>query len=122
MICDTLDKGEFHHWMTKRLVSLIPKDGDLNDLEFWRHITLLTVAYNFLPKAMQFRLHISFMEVVSLEQSIFLPLQFILDNIVMVQRCIGPKLLINLLYFLNGTSPKHMTRYLGFSCLKLCVI
>lgn len=40
-----LEKGEFHQGMTKGLIILIPKDKDHSNLEFWRPITILTVAY-----------------------------------------------------------------------------
>lgn len=69
--------------MTKCLISFIPKEGDLKDLNYWRPITLLTVMYKIFAKPMQLRPLL--MEVISLEQSAFLPLRYILDNIVLVQ-------------------------------------
>lgn len=57
----------------------------ISDLEFRRPTTLLTVAYNFFAKALQLRFQTPLMEVISLEQLAFLPLSFILNNIVLVQ-------------------------------------
>lgn len=47
MIIQALDRGEFHQGITKGVITLIPKEGDLLDLNYWRPITLLTVMYNF---------------------------------------------------------------------------
>lgn len=85
MIAMALDKGEINPRITKGLVILIPKEGDLLDLNYWRPITLLTAIYEDIAKVMQLRLQPALMEVISYEQSTFLPLQFILDNILLVQ-------------------------------------
>lgn len=51
MITRALDMGEFHLRMIKGLVSLILKEGDPKDLNYWRFITPLTVMYKIFPKA-----------------------------------------------------------------------
>lgn len=85
MLSQAMDNGEFHQDMTKGSISHIPKEGDLKDLDFWRPITLLTVLYKIFAKTMQLSLQPLLMEIISLEQSAFLPLRYILDNIVLVQ-------------------------------------
>lgn len=35
MITKALEVGKFHPGMSKGLVNLIPKDGDLHDSDFW---------------------------------------------------------------------------------------
>lgn len=85
MITKAIEKWKFHQTITKGVVSLIPKDKDLKNLNFWRPITLLRVMYKIFAKNMQLRLQPTLMEVNSLDQSTFLPLQYILNNIVIVQ-------------------------------------
>lgn len=83
MILQALEKGEFHEGMTKGVIGLIPKDGDLLDLDHWRPITLLTMMYKIFAKAMQMRLQPQLMEVISLDQSAFIPFRYILNNIML---------------------------------------
>ena len=67
------------------MVCLILKEGDAKDLNYWRPITLLTVIYNFFAKALQIRLQPMLRDVISPKQTAFLPLRFILDNIISIQ-------------------------------------
>ena len=80
-----IEKRILHEGMTKCLISLIPKEGNAKHLNHWRPITLLTMAYKIFAKALQLRLQPVFRDIISLEQTIFLPLRFILDNIVITQ-------------------------------------
>jgi hypothetical protein len=56
MICNSLTEGSFPKGVTKGLITLIPKNGDLKSLNNWRSITLLNVAYKIYAKALQLRL------------------------------------------------------------------
>ena len=56
MILKDIEEGAFHEGVTRGVINLIPKDGDLKDLNYWRPITLLTVGYNFFAKTLQLRL------------------------------------------------------------------
>lgn len=46
MILNNIEEGTFHEGVTKGLISLIPKEGDSKDLNYWRPITLHTTSYN----------------------------------------------------------------------------
>ena len=87
-----------------------------------RPITLLIVMYKTFAKAMQLRLQPPLMEVISLEQSIFFPLQFMLDNIVMVwETYTAPRPSINPQSFSNCFYTNCMIKCHGKFCLKLCI-
>lgn len=80
--------GNFTKGMTKGVISLIPKDGDLLNSDHWRPITLLAVMYKYFAKAMQFRLQPKLMEVINLEQLAFLLLRYILNNIMLTHQTV----------------------------------
>lgn len=88
MILRGIEKGILHEWMTKGLISLIPKKGNAKDLNHWRPITLLTTAYKIFAKTLQLRLQPVLREIISPEQTIFLPLRFIPDKIGLTQETI----------------------------------
>ena len=67
------------------LISLIPNEGDAKDLNYWRSITLLTVIYKTFAKTLQIGLQPMLRDVINPEQTTFLLLRFILDNIVLIQ-------------------------------------
>lgn len=54
-------------------------------MNYWRPITLLIVSYKIFAKALQLRLQPILRDVISPKQTTFLPLRFILDNIVLTQ-------------------------------------
>ena len=85
MIITSIEEGKLHDGITKGVISLIPKEGDNKDLNYWRPIILLTVSYKIFAKILQLRLQPMFRDVISPEQTAFLPLGFILDNIVLTQ-------------------------------------
>ena len=85
MIIQSMEEGAFHEGVTKGLISLIPKEGDTKDLHYWRPITLLTASYKIFPKTLQLRLQPILRDTISPEQTAFLPVRFILDNIVLTQ-------------------------------------
>jgi hypothetical protein len=85
MILQGFEEGTLHEGITKGLISFIPKEGDKADLNYWRPITLLTAAYKIFAKTLQLRLQLILKDIISPEQTIFVPLRFIIDNIVLTQ-------------------------------------
>ena len=85
MLIKGLEEGIFQEGVTRMLISLISKEKDSKDLNYWRPITLLTNSYKIFAKALELRFQPILRNVISLEQTTFLPLRFILDNIVLTQ-------------------------------------
>jgi hypothetical protein len=73
MITRNMKSGTLHKGITKGLISLIPKEGDSKDLNYWRLIILLTVIYKIFAKILQLRLQPMLRDVISPEQTAFLP-------------------------------------------------
>ena len=69
--------------MTQGLILLLYKGGDRLKLTNWRPINLLNISYKVLAKALQMRLQPILIEIISFDQSAFLPMRFILDNILL---------------------------------------
>ena len=72
-----------HNEITEGPISLIPKEGDLKDLNYWRPIILLTASYKVLVKILQLQLHLILRDVISLKQTTILLFLFIFDKIVL---------------------------------------
>ena len=85
LIIKGIKEGAFDEGITKRLITLIPKKGDKADLNYWRPITLLTATYKIHTKTLQLKLQPILRDVISPEQTAFLLLRFILDNIFLTQ-------------------------------------
>jgi hypothetical protein len=81
MLENALTQGKFHHGVTEGLITLLHKEEGRSTLNNWRPITLLNVSYKLFAKTLQRRLQSILMEVISLDQSAFLPMRFIMDNI-----------------------------------------
>ena len=77
MLLRSIEEGALHEGVTKRIISLIPKEEDSKDLNYWRPITLLTVIYKIFAKTLQLRLQPMLKDVISPEQITFLLLKFI---------------------------------------------
>jgi hypothetical protein len=75
--------------MTKGLIALLPKDANHEDLSNWRLIMLLNASYKIYAKAMQLRLQSLIPDVIHKDQSTFIPLRFILDNVLVQQETIA---------------------------------
>jgi hypothetical protein len=71
--------------MTRGMIALLHKGGLWTALTNSRLITLLNISYKIYAKALQLRLQPILIEVISCEQLTFLPLRFILDNILLTQ-------------------------------------
>jgi len=83
MLQTSIALGRFPNGMTSGVITLIFKEGDRANLVNWRPITLLNVSYKVLAKTLQLRLQGLLQEVISPEQSAFLPLRYILDNVLL---------------------------------------
>jgi hypothetical protein len=81
MITQAVEAACFLVGMTKGLIVLLPKEGDLESLSNWRPIILLNSLYKIFAKALQIRLQALLPDVIYKDQSAFLPLRFILDNV-----------------------------------------
>ena len=89
MIQDSIITGRFPHGVTRGLITLIPKSGDLKFLNNWRPITLLNVGYKIYAKALQMRLQDPLSEIISSDQSAYLRNRFILDNILLTHETLS---------------------------------
>ena len=75
--------------MTEGLIVLLHKKGQCNTLNNWRPITLLNMSYKIFAKALQVHLQLVLMELISPDQSTFLLMRYILDNIFLTQQTIS---------------------------------
>ena len=85
MILKSIEREVLHEEITKDIISLIPNEEDAKDLNYWRPITLLTVIYKIFAKTLQLGFQPILRDVISPAQTTFLPLRFILNNIVLTQ-------------------------------------
>jgi hypothetical protein len=81
MISSAIAVGRLPAGMTEGLIALFPKEGDRECLSNWRPITLLNSAYKIFAKALHIRLQGLLLDIIHEDQSAFLPLRFILDNV-----------------------------------------
>jgi hypothetical protein len=88
MLAQALRNGRLPQGMTKSLISLIPKSGELEDLGNWRPITLLNTSYKILAKALQLRLQPMLAEVIDPDKTAFIPMRNILDNVLLIHETI----------------------------------
>lgn len=68
---------------------LVHKGGGRNSLNNWRPITLLNVAYKIFAKALQTHLQRVLMEIISMDQSAFLPMRYILNDMFLTHEIIS---------------------------------
>lgn len=80
--------GTLPRQMNHGLITLLHKGRDREDLGMWRPITLLNIAYKILAKALQRRLQPLLLDVISTDQTAFLPLHYILDNMLVIHETI----------------------------------
>lgn len=88
MIQKALEKGQFPNGVTEGLIALLFKNGRRQSLNNWRPITLLNATYKIYAKALQLRLQPILMEIISPDQSAFLPMRYILDNLFLTHETI----------------------------------
>jgi len=83
MLQSSIAQVRFPSGMTFGVIALLIKEGDHANLANWHPITLLNVSYKILTKTLQLRLQGLLQEVISPEQSAFLLLRYILDNVLL---------------------------------------
>jgi hypothetical protein len=84
-----IERGALPTRVIEGLIVLLHKGGEMFTLNNWRRITLLNVSYKLFAKALQMRLQPVLMELISPDQSTFLPMRYILDNIFLTQETIA---------------------------------
>jgi hypothetical protein len=89
MIKQSLEEEKFPSSVVRGLITLIHKGGDRLPLGNYRPITLLNTTYKIYAKLLQRRLQPVLVEIISHDQSAFLPLRYILDNIVLTQETLN---------------------------------
>ena len=75
--------------MTAGLISLIYKAGPREDLSNWRPITLLNTSYKILAKALQLRIKPHLADLIDPDQTAFVPMRSILDNVFVTHETIS---------------------------------
>ena len=85
MINESIREGRLPPGITQGIIVLLHKVDDRQALTNWRPITLLNLGYKIYAKALQLRLQLVQMDVISPDQSVFLPLRFILANLLITQ-------------------------------------
>ena len=85
MVQNALAQGSILISVTTSLIILLHKGSPRGLLSNWRSITLLSVTYKILAIMLQLRLQAILMEVISPDQSTFLPIRFVLNNILPIQ-------------------------------------
>ena len=88
MILLSIKCGSLPPGTTERLIVFLNKDKVRNILNHWHLITLLNVSYKVFAKDLQMRLQPVLMELISSNQSAFLSMRFILNNIFLTQEMI----------------------------------
>lgn len=83
MITEATASGNLPPVVTRGLIALLHKGDIRSRLTNWRPITLLNVGYKVFAKILQLRVQPILMEVISFDQSAFLPMRLILDNIML---------------------------------------
>ena len=89
MVSNSLHSGRFPQGVTRGLITLISKGGDLKELGHWRPITLLNACYKIYAKALQLRLQDPLSEIISLDQCTYLKNRHILDNILLTHETLS---------------------------------
>ena len=89
MIQTSMNIGRFPRGVTKGLITLIPKSGDLKQLNNLRPITLLNVGYKIYAKSLQMRLQDPLSEIISPDQGAYLKKRFILENILLTHKTLA---------------------------------
>jgi mannosylglycoprotein endo-beta-mannosidase len=84
-----LRTGATSPFISKGIITLIPKSGDRAKLNNWRPITLLGSLYKILAKTLASRLRMELTEIIRSNQTCFVEGLSILDNVFMAQEGLG---------------------------------
>ena len=74
--------------MKQAIITLIPKKGDLQKLQYWRPISLLCVDYKILTKILGNRLKKILPQIISEEQNCSIPQRIIFNNLFLTRDAI----------------------------------
>jgi hypothetical protein len=83
MVNDSIQRGALPQDMNKGLIELLHKGGNREELANWRPVTLLNVPNKILAKALQRRIQPLMAEIIHEDQTGFIPMRYILDNVLL---------------------------------------
>jgi hypothetical protein len=89
MVQQSIMRGSFPSGINKGLIALLHKGGAKDEIGNYRPITIFNVTYKIMAKALQRHLQPLLSEVISTEQIAFLPIGFILDNVLTIHESIA---------------------------------
>ncbi|CAM5142100.1 unnamed protein product [Natator depressus] len=82
---ESLQSGVLPLSCRRAVLALLPKKGDLRDLQNWRHVSLLSMDYKIVAKAISLRLGSVMADVIHPEQTYTVPGRSIFDNLFLVR-------------------------------------
>jgi hypothetical protein len=89
MIVRSIKVGRFPKGVTEGLITLLYKFGEKSDLGNWHPISLLNMAYKIYVKALlQLLMQLILMKLIDGDQTTFLPLGYIVDNMLLAHETI----------------------------------
>lgn len=109
MTCEATIEGRLPPGVNAGLITPLHKGGGRSLLNYWRPMTLLNTPYKILAKTLQIRLQLILMEVVSPDQSAFLPMRYILHNIFLTKGMVSNGLRLGYVFPLTWRKPTTET-------------
>lgn len=82
LVDEIFTSGSLSQFLNQGLINLIPKNASRDTIGGWRPITLLSVAYKIIAKAMAMRIRAVARSVVRKQQTGFVQGRFILDTVI----------------------------------------
>ena len=96
--------------MQQAIITLIPKQGDLNKLKYQRPISLLCIDYKILTKILANRLKNILPTIISKEQTCSIPNRTIFNNLFLIREIITLTNKKNKLYILQVDQEKAFNK------------